>query len=441
MMNSRRLTVDQLTPEQLKVAVDPVKFCLEAFHDFWRECNRPNKRKLFKVLKGGRNSSKSSHISLRIIWDMMHNPVNALVVRKVGNTLAESVFEQLLWAIEMLDVGRYWRVVKNPLRLIYKPRGNMIIFRGADDPKKIKSIKTSKFPIAILWIEELAEFRTEDEVSTIVNSILRAELPPGLHYDIYYSYNPPKRKSSWVNKKYETILLPKNVYCHMSDYRINPFVSQEFIEEAETVKAKSEYKYRWEYLGEPIGSGVVPFDNLKFEKISNQEIATFDNIRQGLDFGYGIDPVCFGHGHLDKMRRKLYIFDEIYGQKMSNRQLAAKIKAKGYQNFLTVADSSEPKSIAELNDLDVWTVGAKKGAGSVEYGEKWLDDLDAIIIDPDRCPNTAREFENIDYDIDAFGNTLNRLVDKDNHSIDCWRYGCERDMNGGDKMAAGQSDY
>lgn len=430
----------ELTPEQLKRVVDPATFCLESFYDFWRECNRPAKRKLFKVLKGGRNSSKSSHISLRIIWDMMHMPVNALVVRKVGNTLSESVYEQLIWAIDLLDVGRYWITKKNPLRLIYRPTGNMIIFRGADDPRKIKSLKTSKFPVAILWIEELADFKTEDEVSMIVNSVLRATLPPGLHYDIYYSYNPPKRKSSWVNKKYETILLPGNVYVHHSDFRTNPFVSEEFIEEANAVKAKSEYKYRWEYLGEPIGSGIVPFDNLKFESITNAQIATFDNIRQGIDWGYGIDPVCFGHGHLDKMRRTLFIFDEIYGQKISNRVLADKIKAKGYHDFLTIADV-EPKSVAEMNDLDVWTIEAKKGPGSVEYGEKWLDDLDAIIIDPDRCPNTAREFEQIDYDIDAFGNTINRLVDKDNHSIDCWRYACERDMRGGSKIAAGQSDY
>lgn len=428
------------TPEQIASSLKPSQFCIESFYDFWRECNRTKARKLFKVLKGGRNSSKSSHISLRIINDLQTMPVNALVVRKVGNTLAESVYEQLLWAIDMLGANNLWEAKKNPLRLIYKPRGNMIIFRGADNPLKIKSIKTSKFPIAILWIEELAEFKTEDEVSVIVNSILRAELPPGLKYDIYYSYNPPKRKSSWVNKKYETHMLPKNVYVHHSDYRTNPFVSQEFKEEAEAVKAKNEYKYRWEYLGEPIGSGIVPFENLSFRKITNDEIAVFDNIRQGLDWGYGIDPVCFGHGHLDTMRRKLFIFDEIYGQKISNRKLAEKIKAKGYQDYLTIADSAEPKSINELNERGVWTIGAKKGAGSVEYGEKWLDDLDEIIIDPERCPNTAREFENIDYEVDAFGNTLNQLVGIDNHSIDCWRYGCENDMKTGNKIGAGQTD-
>ena len=165
---------------------------LPAFYDFWRAINKY----LFIVLQGGRNSSKSTHISIAIIFLLMQFPVNALVVRKVANTLTESVFEQLQWAIDYLEVTPYWKAQKSPLSLTYIPTGNKVIFRGADEPQKIKSIKTSKFPIAILWIEELAEFKNEDEVDTIVNSVLRAELPEGLKYTIFYSYNPPKRSIS-----------------------------------------------------------------------------------------------------------------------------------------------------------------------------------------------------------------------------------------------------
>lgn len=148
------------------------------FHSFWKASN--SHRYLRHVLKGGRGSAKSTHIGLKVIKDMMKYPVTALVIRKVARTLEESVFEQLKEAIEILGVEQYWRVVKSPLQLIYLPRGNKIIFRGADDPLKIKSIKVSKFPIAIMWIEELAEFKTEEEISTIENSVLRAELEDGL---------------------------------------------------------------------------------------------------------------------------------------------------------------------------------------------------------------------------------------------------------------------
>lgn len=396
------------------------------FQEFWRAAN--SRKYLKHVCKGGRGSAKSSHIAMRIIKDMMKYPVTTLCIRKVARTLEESVFEELKEAIDRLGVTAYWRVMKSPLQLVYIPRGNKIIFRGADDPMKIKSIKVSKFPIAFMWIEELAEFKTEDEVTTIENSVLRAELPDGLFYAFYYSYNPPKRKQSWVNKKYETQFIPSNTFVHHSTYLENPFISQAFKDEAEEVKRKKPHKYEWEYLGKAIGSGVVPFDNLTFRRITDDEIRSFDNIRQGIDWGYGVDPFSFGRWHYDKTRRRLYAIDELYGVKISNREAAEWIKQKGYADTMTTADSAEPKSIDEMRSYGLRIRGARKGPGSVEYGEKWLDDLEEIIIDPQRTPNTAREFENIDYQTDSDGNPKAKLEDKDNHTIDQCRYAMEGDM-------------
>lgn len=398
------------------------------FRDFWRAAN--SKKYLRYVLKGGRGSGKSTHIALRLIVDMMRYPVTTLCVRKVARTLEESVFEQLKEAIVILGVESYWRVMKSPLQLIYLPRGNKIIFRGADDPLKLKSLKVSRFPVAFLWIEELAEFKTEEDVSIIENSVLRGELPEGLHYAFYYSYNPPKRKQNWVNQKYETQFLPANTYVHHSTYLDNPHISKAFVEEAEEVKRKNPQKYEWEYLGKPIGSGIVPFDNLVFRKITDDEIKTFDNIRQGIDWGYGVDPFAFVRWHYDKTRRRIYAIDEIYGVKLSNREVAERIKAKGYHTTLIIADSAEPKSIDELKQYGIRIRGAKKGPGSVEYGEKWLDDLEEIVIDPQRTPNIAREFESIDYQTDQDGNPRPKLEDVNNHTIDATRYAFELDMRG-----------
>jgi PBSX family phage terminase large subunit len=396
------------------------------FYEFWKVINSNNY--LFHVLKGGRASAKSTHIAIWLVLALMKYPVTCLCIRKVGNTLAESVFEQLKEAIEILNVGHVWKIQKSPLQLIYIPRGNKFIFRGADDPAKIKSIKMSKFPIAFVWFEELAEFKTEEEVSTIVNSVLRAELPDGLTYKVIYSYNPPKRKQSWVNKKFETQFIPDNTYIHHSTYLDNPHISKAFIEEANETKKNNEFKYRWEYLGEPIGSGVVPFSNLVFRTITDEEIASFDNIRQGNDFGYATDPMAFVRIHYDKKKRIIYFIDEIYGVKMSIRELASKIKSKGYDDFHVTCDSAEPRSIAELRELGIKALKAKKGPGSIEFGENWLDDLEAIVIDVKRTPNVAREFENIDYQTDKDGNIRPKLEDKDNHSIDSTRYALELDM-------------
>ncbi|OXS69847.1 PBSX family phage terminase large subunit [Priestia filamentosa] len=398
------------------------------FQSFWKASN--SRKYLKHVLKGGRGSAKSTHITLKLIRDMMKYPVSTLCVRKVARTLEESVFEQLKEAIDILGVEAYWHVNKSPLKLTYLPRGNSIIFRGADDPAKIKSIKISKYPVAFLWIEELAEFKTEDEVSTIENSVLRAELPDGLFYAFYYSYNPPKRKQSWVNKKYESAFVPKNTFVHHSSYLQNPFISKAFIEEAEETKKKQPLKYRWEYLGEAIGSGVVPFDNLTFRTITDEELKRFDNIRQGIDWGYGNDPFAFVQWHYDKARRRIYAMDEIYGVKLSNRNVATMMKKQKFDNGWTIADSAEPKSIDEMRyEHGIRKIkGAKKGPGSIEYGEKWLDDLEEIVIDPNRTPNIAKEFEDIDYATDQDGNPKPQLEDKNNHSIDATRYAFENDM-------------
>ncbi|MGF7049145.1 PBSX family phage terminase large subunit [Paenibacillus sp. DS2015] len=397
------------------------------FHSFWKVSN--SHKYLKHVLKGGRGSGKSAQVALKLIKDMMKYPVTTLCVRKVARTLEESMFEQLKEAIEMLGVDQYWRVVKNPLQLIYTPVGNKIIFRGADDPVKLKSIKMSKFPIAFLWIEEMAEFKTEDEVSTIEKSVLRADLGDGLFYAFYYTYNPPKRKQSWVNKLYESHIIPTNTYVHHSTYLDNPHLGKESIGEAEELKRTRVQRYEWEYLGKAIGSGVVPFDNLTFRAITDDEIKSFDNIRQGVDWGYGVDPFSFVRWHYDKTRRVIYALDEVYGVKLSNREAADKIKVKGYHTLQSIADSAEPKSVDEMkHQLGLRIKGAKKGPGSVEYGEKWLDDLEEIVIDVNRTPNIAREFENIDYQTDPDGNPRARLDDKDNHTIDATRYAFEDDM-------------
>lgn len=382
------------------------------------------------VLKGGRASGKSSFIAQEIILDIIKYPITILCVRKVGNTLQESCYEQIKEAIDQLNLNDYFKLNISPLKITYTPRGNAIIFRGADDPAKIKSIKMAKYPIARLWIEELAEFKTEDEVSMIENSILRGELDGDLKYKFYYSYNPPKRKQSWVNKRYETNFLPKNTFVHHSCYLDNPFISKAFREEAEHIKETKPLKYRWEYLGEPIGSGVVPFDNLVFQSIKDEEISNFDNLRQGIDWGYANDPFAFIRLHYDKTRRIIYIFDEIYQVKLSNRKAFELINKRGYRDCKIIADSAEPKSVDEMRSYGLRIEGARKGQGSVEYGEKWLDDLEAIVIDPKRCPFTAREFENIDYAVDKDGNSKNRLEDKDNHAIDAIRYALSEDMRG-----------
>lgn len=381
-------------------------------------------------LKGGRGSTKSSFVSIEIILGMMKDyNANAVVLRKVGETLEDTVYSQLIWAIEKLGVSQYWEYKKSPLKLIYKTTGQEIKFRSAnnkEDYRKLKSTKFIKGYCKYIWYEETDEFFSAEEIRKINQSLMRG----GKKFFVFYTYNPPKSINSWVNS--EVILVRPDKLVHSSTYLDVPpeWLGKQFIIEAKELEKTNELAYRNEYLGEPTGTGGAVFTNLTIRRISDEEINIFDNIADGLDFGYAVDPLAYGQNHFDRMRKRLFIFNEIYKVGMSNKKLWEEIiKVKIGRSNIT-ADSAEPKSIDELNSYGKIRVkGAKKGPDSVEYGIKWLQSLNEIIIDPVRCPNTAREFTTYEYEKDKFGNFKSKYPDENNHTIDMTRYSREREMN------------
>lgn len=376
-------------------------------------------------LKGGRASTKSSFISIEIILGMMKDKnANAVVLRKVGDTLADSVYAQLVWAIEKLEVSYCWDMKVSPLRLIYKPTGQEILFRSAnnkEDYKKIKSIKIKKGYCKYIWYEEVDEFFGMEEIRSINQSLMRG----GSIFKVFYSFNPPKSVNNWVNAE---IIIPKpNTLVHHSTYLTVPkdWLGEIVLLEAEHLKEVNELAYRNEYLGEATGTGGAVFTNIEIKNITNEEINRFDNILDGIDFGYAVDPNCYLQMHYDKTRKRLFIFNEIYKVAMSNRQLAEEIKRIKVGHSYITCDSAEPKSIAELKSLGLRAKGAKKGPDSIDYGIKFLQNLETIVIDPIRCPNTAREFKTYEYEKDKFGNFKSKYPDENNHSIDSTRYAIE----------------
>lgn len=412
--------------------VNPYNIIAEHFWDLLDDC-LDNKHTHY-WLKGGRGSTKSSFIGIAIPLMMMLDSQeniysNAVAMRKVGDTLADSVYTQILWGIEQLGVSEYWEAKVSPLRLTYKPTGQQILFRSCnnkDDYRKIKSTKFKKGFCKYLWFEELDEFFGMEEIRSIIQSLLRG----GNDYKVFYSYNPPKMISSWVNA--EVINVRADRLIHSSTYLNVPvkWLGEQFIVEAETLKKENELAYRNEYLGEPTGTGGAVFTNITVREIADEEIKRFDNIADGVDFGYAVDPVSYGQNHYDKTRKKLYIFNEIYKVGMSNKKLHEEILKVKIGNSQITADSAEPKSIDELNSLGkIRVVGAKKGPDSIDFGIRWLQNLAEIIIDPERCPNTAREFSTYEYEKDKYGNFKSKYPDCNNHSIDQTRYSREKDMN------------
>ena len=381
-------------------------------------------------LAGGRGSTKSSFISVEIILGMMADGnagrmTNAVVFRRNAINLHDSVYEQLVWAIDKLEVAHLWKQTISPLRLTYKPTGQAILFRGADKVVKAKSIKVSKGYIKYLWLEELDEFEGPEKIRSIRQSIVRG----GEKFTVFYSYNPPKSQRSWVNDPVQWTR--PDTINHHSDYRAVPrqWLGEQFIVDAEHLQATKPDAYKHEYLGEITGTGAEVFLNLVNRRITDEEIKSFDRIRRGLDWGYASDPFHYTVNHYDKTRKRLYIFYEIHLVRLKNSKAVAMVQAENTQNAEVVADSAEPKSITDFKDAGVRIKPARKGPDSVEYGVKWLsEELEEIIIDAERCPNTWREFYGYELERDNNGNLKADYPDKDNHSIDATRYSREDDM-------------
>ena len=384
----------------------------------------------------GRGGTKSSFIAIAIVLLIVDNRnCHAICFRKVGNTLKDSVYANICWAISKLGLDGYFRVTRNPMEVTFYT-GQKILFRGLDDAAKIRSIKAppSKGDVedyfAITHFEELSDYYGREEIRNVSQSTMRG----GKRFWQFESFNPPRSRDHWENtdilEEYPDKLVVRNTYL---DVPVD-WLSEQFIVEAEKLKIRKPVSYEHEYLGIPTGTGGNVFDNLTERRIANDEIQKFDNIKQGVDFGFSVDPAAFGEMHFDNKRKILYIFNEIFEPRLTDERLSEKIKAKRVNNTVITADSSEPKSIAKLNSLGLRVVGAKKGPDSRDYGFKFLQDLEQIVIDKQRCPNAYREFYGYEYNVDRHGNFISAYPKKNDHYLDLCRYALESDMIEGRRL-------
>ena len=370
---------------------------------------------------GGRGSLKSSFISIVVPLLLVNNPgTHALVLRKVANTIRDSVYAQYMWAIGELGMSAFWDAKVSPIELIYRPTGQKIMFRGADDPMKIKSIKVPFGYIAVTHFEEKDQFSGRAEIRNILQSTMRG----GSKYWNFESYNPPISRDNWANK--DSLEDRPDRLCHKSTYLQAPpeWLGQQFIDEAEHLKETDERAYQHEYLGIPVGTGGNVFDKLELREITDAEVSAFDHIYQGVDWGYFPDPFAFIRLHYDRARETIYLLDEIYENKLSNEQSAQMILRKGYNDVRIICDSAEPKSVADFRAMRLPAFEAIKGPGSVEYGMKFLQRR-TIVIDRKRTPHAYDEFVGYEYERNKDGDIISGYPDANNHLIDATRYALE----------------
>ena len=390
------------------------------YKEFW------NSKKRYVVVKGSRASKKSKTTALWHIVKLIEYPLaNVLVVRKTERTLRDSCYSDLKWAIQRLGLDSYFSCTVSPLEITYKPTGQKILFRGMDDPLKLTSISVPQGYICFCWIEEAYEINKESDFDMLDESI-RGELPSGLFKRITITFNPWSERH-WLKKRFFD-KEDDSVLALTTNYLCNEWLDESDKALFERMKANNPRRYQVAGLGNwGIVDGLI-FENWKEEQFNIDDIKVNCESIFGLDFGYTNDPTALFCGLLDKVNKKIYVFDEIYEKGLSNAAIYQRINDKGFSKELITADCAEPKSIDELRGLGLRRItAAKKGKDSIMNGIQFIQDYE-IIIHP-KCVNFLTEISNYTWDKDKFGNAINKPVDDFNHLMDAMRYAIERHIN------------
>ena len=380
-----------------------------------------------QILFGGSSSGKSVFKAQQAVWDVLNGGRNYLVCRAVARTLKKSAFAEIQKVITAWGLLAEFKINETDLTITCR-NGYQIIFAGLDDIEKLKSITPAVGAITDVWVEEA----TETEKNDIKQLMKRqrggsADTPKRL----CLTFNPIVQ-SHWIYEEYfsgisltnkQTEYTSDNLSILKTWYIHNRFLTPDDIEDLENETDK--YYYNVYTLGNWGVLGNVIFTNWRVEDLSGMR-DQFVNRRNGLDFGFSSDPAALSRSHYDRMRKTIYIFEELYEPGLTNDLLAVDVLRLCGKDEVR-CDSSEPKSIAELQRYGVNAVPARKGKDSVLFGIQWLQQQ-TIVIDK-KCVNAKNEIMQYKWKEDKNGIAIRQPVDKSNHIIDSTRYAYEIDSN------------
>lgn len=379
-----------------------------------------NTKKRYRVCKGSRGSKKSKTTALDMIRKLKKYPrSNGLCVRRYGNTLRDSVYSDLKWAIHKLKMDDEFDCTVSPMQIIHKVTGQKILFRGLDNGLKITSISVDRGVLCWVWVEEAYEITNEDDFNKLDMSI-RGEVPDGYFKQITMTFNPWSA-TSWLKARFFDTP-DEDTFVKTTTWQCNEWLDEADCNIFLKMQKNNPRRYRIEGEGEwGIAEGLI-YTNVRFENFDIEEVKAISGIKSafGLDFGF-TDPNAFVCLLVDNIAMKIYVFDEWYKTGVTNKIIACAIKDKGYGGQKIICDSAEPKSIAELQEEGIKAEASRKGKDSVNHGIQLIQNYE-IIVHEKNCPEFKKEIQNYCWDLDKDG----RLTDNPNHEfshgMDSMRY-------------------
>lgn len=397
-------------------------------------------KKMYRMCKGSKGSKKSKTAALWYIYHMMKYPLaNTLVIRKVFTTMRDTCYADLMWAIHQLQVDNLWDHSVSPMRLTYKPTGQIIMFKGLDDAMKLASITVDKGFLCWVWFEEFFDISSKDDFIKLTMSI-RGKLPPesGLFKQFTGTFNPWS-EHSWI-KEFFFDNERKDTYACTTTFRDNEFLGDEDVQRYLDLYEMSPRAARIICDGEwGIAEGLI-FDNWTIEDFDVNELLANPDIKStcGMDFGYSISYNAFVVVLVDLLNHDLWVVDEWYTRGTTNLEIAKAVTEMGYNKEIIYADPAGSLNIAELGrglmEVDETTGEvvkyslpnirpALKGGGSIMNGIQRMQSF-RIHIHP-KCVNFIMEISGYTWEQDKDGNFLDKPIKDPCHIIDSCRYSLE----------------
>ncbi|WP_314040650.1 phage terminase large subunit [Slackia exigua] len=413
--------------------IDTASLVPAAWSDVWRDVMAHGHDEY--IGESGRGSLKSTVLGgLAPIMLMLADPhLCGVAFRQVANTLRDSAFATLASAIRRLGVEDQFELTVSPMRITRVATGQVILFRGLDDPEKAKSLQLDDPGMYVgfaVW-EEFDQFRGMAQVRKVQQTVRRGGAP---RFWTFRMFNTPRNDAHWAHAYARDAEESGRALVCRATYLDVPreFLGEAFHADAEALREIDPDAYANEYLGKAVGRKGRVFLNLERRDVTDEERDGLKWMRCGVDWGYAVAPWVLVQVGYDSRTKTVYVLRESYGLRLSNESSAGRTRevlADSDGGFLPhaprnriYADSAEPKSIASWRELGLDCVPARKWPGSVEAGIRWMQERARIVVDRS-CALAWQELSAYDYEADADGEPIeDAYPDRDNHAIDAVRY-------------------
>ena len=364
------------------------------------------------VLTGGRGSMKSFSVTTFLLLLTYENEQTILFTRYTLTSADISIIPEFIEKIELANLENDFAITKN--EIINLKTGSKILFKGIKTSSGTQTASLKSISGVTTWVldeaEELTDEETFDKIDFSIrhkskqNRVILILNPTTKEHFIYKKFFEERGVNAGSNLQKED-----TTYIHTTYLDGKEFLNESFLRQAEETRLKNPRKYEHVLLGGWLekAEGVI-FTNWKIGDFIENDYVGF-----GQDFGFSIDPTTLVKVSIDKKNKRIYAKEFLYKAGLTTSQIAEENK-RYCQNKLIIADSAEPRLIAELkmSGCNIKPIEKPKITDSIAL----LQDYE-LIIDADST-NLIKELNNY-----SWHDKKSKVpIDAYNHLIDSLRY-------------------